>query len=282
MLSGLHFHFRGAMFCDLNFCDPVFVVSFSAIFTEVRIYVSTTYRVRVVYMFTLVPRVLRFNSPVFVLPFLKPFYAVPLSIGPKNKLELGRPRVISWDKRNSVVTFTDACYERDAKDLVCGLGAVLYDEFTGNHRFFSCALDEEQRAMLGERSKKQIIFEAETFCAVLAYLVWSDHLNLRNSFLYVDNEGTKYCLMKGASDNEMVDAICAVFAELEMWMQANCWLARVASFSNIADKPSRGDTRELLDSGFSDDSTVALQKLVQLMTFTKKKLGRRADCYCAT
>ena len=197
-------------------------------------------------------------------------------------LELGRPRVISWDKRNSVVIFTDACYERDAKDLVCGLGAVLYDEFTGNHRFFSCALDEEQRAMLGERSKKQIIFEAETFCAVLAYLVWSDHLNLRNSFLYVDNEGTKYCLMKGASDNEMVDAICAVFAELEMWMQENCWLARVASFSNIADKPSRGDTKELLDSNFSDDSTLALQKLVQLMTFTKKKLGRRAECIVAT
>ena len=88
--------------------------------------------------------------------------------------------------------------------------------------------------------------------------------------------------MKGASDNEMVDAICAVFAELEMWMQANCWLARIASFSNIADKPSRGDTKELLDSGFSDDSTVAFQKLVQLMTFTKKKLGRRAECIVAT
>ena len=112
-------------------------------------------------------------------------------------------------------------------DLVqCSLMIVL--EVTGF--LFSCALDEEQRAMLRERSKKQIIFEAETFCAVLAYLVWSDHLNLRNGFLYVDNEGTKYCLMKGASDNEMVDAICAVFAELEMWMQANCWLARVALF----------------------------------------------------
>jgi hypothetical protein len=83
------------MFCDLNFCDPVFVVSFSAIFTEVRIYVSTTYRVRVVYMFTLVPRVLRFNSPVFVLPFLKPFYAVPLSIGPKNKHVLFGTKMIA-------------------------------------------------------------------------------------------------------------------------------------------------------------------------------------------
>ena len=197
-------------------------------------------------------------------------------------LELGRPRVISWDNRNSLVIFTDACYERDAKDLVCGLGAVFFDEFTGARRFFSCSLNEEQRAVLGERSKKQIIFEAETFCAVLAYLVWSEHLNLRNSFLYVDNEGTKYCLMKGASDNEMIDAICAVFAELEMWMQANCWLSRVASFSNIADKPSRGDTKDLLDNGFSDDSILASRKLLQLMTFTEKKLGRRAECIVAT
>ena len=34
------------------------------------------------------------------------------------------------DKRNSVMVFTDACYERDAKDLVCGLGTALYDELT--------------------------------------------------------------------------------------------------------------------------------------------------------
>ena len=45
---------------------------------------------------------------------------------------------------------------------------------------------------------------------------------------------------------------------------------------------ARGDTRELLDSGVSDDPTVAFQKLVQLMTFTKKKLGRRAECIVAT
>ena len=55
-------------------------------------------------------------------------------------------------------------------------------------------------------------------------------LNFRNSFLCVDNEGTKFCLMKGVSDNLTVAAICAVFSELEVAMQANCWLARVASF----------------------------------------------------
>ena len=197
-------------------------------------------------------------------------------------LETGKPRVVTWDKRGSLVIFTDACYERDARDLVCGLGAVLIDESSGCKRFFSCALDAEQRSLLGEMSKQQIIFEAETFCAVLAYLVWSEELNLRNSFLYVDNEGTKFCLMKGNSDNAMVDAICAVFAELEIMIQANCWLARVASFSNIADKPSRGDTKDLVDNGFLDDSAKASREAMKLLAFMMEKLGRRAECIVAT
>ena len=65
-----------------RFCDLVFCGFFTASFTEVRIYVSTTYRVRVVYMFTLVPRVLRFNSPVFVSLFSNPFmqFHCPLAL----------------------------------------------------------------------------------------------------------------------------------------------------------------------------------------------------------
>jgi len=107
-------------------------------------------------------------------------------------------------------------------------------------------------------------------------------LNFRNSFLYVDNEGTKFCLMKGVSDNLTVDAICAVFSELEVAMQANCWLARVASFSHGADKPSRGDTKNLVDSGFLDDSADALHKVTQPTAFTKEKMGKRAECFIAT
>ena len=85
-------------------------------------------------------------------------------------LEMGKPRVITWDKRDPLVIFTDACYERDARDLVYGLGAVLVDKYSGCKRFFSCSLDAEQRAFLGEMNKQQIIFETETFCAVLSGL----------------------------------------------------------------------------------------------------------------
>ena len=81
----------------------------------------------------------------------------------------------------------------------------------------------------------------------------------------MDNEGTKFCMMKGASENGTVDIICAVFAEIEAMFESKCWLARVPSKSNIADKPSRGDVQELIASGFSDETesaNVAIQRLL--------------------
>ena len=57
-------------------CDPVYVFSFLR-FSEIRIYVSTTYRVRVVYICNLVPRVLRVNSPVSLSSFSQTLLCSP-------------------------------------------------------------------------------------------------------------------------------------------------------------------------------------------------------------
>ena len=150
--------------------------------------------------------------------------------------------------------------KRTPKDLVCGLGAVFVDEDKSEKFFFSCELNPEQRRILGELSKKQIIFEAESFCAVLAYMLWMRKLEKRNSLLYLDNEGTKFCLMKGSSDNEFVDVLCSIFDELEIVVETSCWLARVPSHSNIADKQSRGQTHELRAKGFCDHFAFALEE----------------------
>ena len=70
----------------------------------------------------------------------------------------------------------DACYEHDSRELICGLGGVLVDESSGTKLFFSCELSNEQRRILGEPSQKQIIFETETPCAILAYALWAERL----------------------------------------------------------------------------------------------------------
>ena len=59
-------------------------------------------------------------------------------------MQPGKPRTVDWDARKPVVMFTDACYERDAKDLVCGLGGTFIDQHSGCKLFFSCALNGEQ------------------------------------------------------------------------------------------------------------------------------------------
>ena len=69
-------------------------------------------------MYSLVPRVLRFNSPVFVLPFLKPFYAVPLSIGPKNNDDS------SLMQLNADLGF-EGMKEEMANFQKCGAGKVI-------------------------------------------------------------------------------------------------------------------------------------------------------------
>ena len=190
-------------------------------------------------------------------------------------LESGKPRIIKWEPQPAVLIYTDACYERDSDDLICGLGGVLIDSNDNQRLFFSCRLDSKQRAVLGELEKKQIVFEAETFCAVLAYLLWRDRIERRYCFLFVDNEGTKFSLMKGASENATVDDICAIFAETEVHTDTVCWLARVPSYSNIADGPSRAEMQKLLANGFLDHSEFVMTFVEKLLAFMLVKRGER-------
>ena len=186
------------------------------------------------------------------------------------------PRVVTKSCSQSVIMVTDACYERDARDLICGLGGLVVDEFSGMKQYFSCQLSEDQRVLLGELQKKQIIFEAESLCAVLAYCLWTEKFAGRMSFLYVDNEGTKFSLIKGSSENPTVDAIAQVFIEAETHTKTVCWLARVSSFSNIADAPSRGDNKLLDELGFTNITDDASKCLQSLCLSVKEKMGKTA------
>jgi len=96
--------------------------------------------------------------------------------------------------------------------------------------------------VLGEKRKKQIILEAETLAAVTAFALWQFFFAGRRCVLFVDNEGTKFSLLKVSFDNDIVDLLAGYFAEYELLVHAFSWLARVPSKSNIADPPSRNDT----------------------------------------
>lgn len=47
-----------------------------------------------------------------------------------NLLKSDTPRQVFCENKHSVVIITDACYENDARDRVCGLGGVLVDKIS--------------------------------------------------------------------------------------------------------------------------------------------------------
>lgn len=131
--------------------------------------------------------------------------------------------------------------------------------------FFSLAVDEELRTLLGEEDKKQIIFEVEKLAALLATNLWQPLCGSKRVILFVDNEGTKFSLLKKVSDNACVDAMAEAFGKLECQLHAMVWIARVPSKSNIADPPSRGITNVSLLVCAEDVSVRAKSRLLEII-----------------
>ena len=145
----------------------------------------------------------------------------------------------------------------------------------GTVQFFSLPVDAVGRAVLGELEKQQIIFEAETLSAVLAFMLLKGHLTNKRCLIFVDNKGTKFSLLKGSSENKPVDLLAGYFAEVETGVHTFGWLARVPSKNNVADPPSRNDVS-------SESSGMQLMFLMQLQLFSRnllrelQKMGRKA------
>ena len=183
------------------------------------------------------------------------------------------PRVIRVDIGQPMLVFTDACYEADSLTWCCGLGGVLVDVCSQRYRFFSIELNDEQRRFLGEGTKKQLIFEAKTLSAVLAFCLWQSELEHNLSYFFVDNEGSKFALMRGFSDNVVVDCLAAEFCKKEAKFHSRNWISRVSSYSNCADDPSRGEIGTLSRNGFVDVTNEALIVLSELLASVEMKNG---------
>lgn len=186
----------------------------------------------------------------------------------RNLLRSNVPRELCAPSNSNVVMFTDACYEIDSRDIVCGVGGVLHAP-CGSKQFFSLALTAEQCRSLGSERKKQLIFEAETLAALIAVKVWSSFMSNQKCLLFVDNEGTKFSLLKGFNENVIVDKLAELFVCLESELHSYTWLCRVPSLSNVADAPSRGDLTWVTQHGSVDVSSQAASVLDDVLSCLK-------------
>ena len=128
-------------------------------------------------------------------------------------LEAGPPREIrALSSGDGIMIFTDACYEKLAPVWRSGIGGVLYNPIQEHRRYFSLEVWDNLLEQLGESLREQLIFEVETLAAALAYILWTPYVVSEHCWLFVDNEGTKFSLIKGFSDNECVCKLARCFA----------------------------------------------------------------------
>ena len=157
-----------------------------------------------------------------------------------------KPRKIRLDvKLPPVVILTDAA----AEECGASLGAVLIDTYTGCYEFFGKRISANMVAQWQALGRNQVICQAELITIPLALATWRGRLADRDVFVFIDNDPARECLIRGlssASDSTRYVHACRLLCA-ENGMAA--WYARVASPSNIADQPSRGDFSVLLASG---------------------------------
>ena len=79
--------------------------------------------------------------------------------------------------------------------------------------------------------------------------VWSDLLKDSAAFVFIDNEAAKASWIAGAAHSEVAGTIIHHGTLAEAQLNVHSFFARVPTFSNLADDPSRGFFADLLSNG---------------------------------
>ena len=164
----------------------------------------------------------------------------------------GRPRELRPKCCTTWYVQTDACYEKAEDEAFSGIGAVLFTPRGEPIRFFSNRLSAELLAKLNPADKKTAIFECEFFALLCAFITWGDMIEGAAVF-YTDNNAVRDALIACSSSNLIARRQLVSVLALECIHQITPWYARVPTDSNLADKPSRLDTSQLVQLGAMQD-----------------------------
>eukprot|EP00435_Cladocopium_sp_Y103_P006748 s5076_g2.t1 len=183
----------------------------------------------------------------------------------------GPPRRISGVTSECFYIFTDACYEPDRPEWVCGLGGIIYDSTGKAIQAFSLQLSAEQIAALGGSSKKTIIFEAELLALIVAFSLWKNILRNTPVVFFVDNNSARDVAISANSRSKLIAGLVEQLLRAEEFSACFCWFTRVPSPSNPADEPSRNDCNELIRLGvpFVEVSDIVTETLGTLKDFLR-------------
>ena len=151
------------------------------------------------------------------------------------------PRELRCDfVREPICVWTDGSWE----DGNSGIGAVVYDCLKCEGRVFAGAVPEAvlQRWIddMGSPDEPALICQIELYAVVLLRFMLRKTFCNRRVLIFVGNDAARFCLIRGLSRSSTMGSLVEAFDSLDGKDPMLYWIERVASFSNIADGPSRG------------------------------------------
>eukprot|EP00435_Cladocopium_sp_Y103_P035488 s3870_g9.t1 len=154
----------------------------------------------------------------------------------KSRLLAGRPRILSCKMLDTYFIFTDASFSRESGG---GFGAFLADERGTILSWFSLKVDAARFETWFQHGRQNLIGEFETLTVALALKLWCRTISSSQVMIYIDNEGSKFALIRGYSDSLAISIICHLVAQQLDDHFVLPWYSRVPSSSNLSDFPSR-------------------------------------------
>ena len=153
----------------------------------------------------------------------------------RDHVALGPERIVHCSFRNCFHVYSDASYELSGG----GVGALAYNAQGLLLSWFGEELSQDGMSIINPDGKCTLIYELETYAAVMSLVrlgrLWRD----ADVILFLDNEASLATLINGRSDSLFVQRLLNTLFEWECESRCNVWFERVPSASNPADDPSR-------------------------------------------
>ena len=155
------------------------------------------------------------------------------------RLESAKPIPVCLNSLATWLIFTDGACEENS--LVGSIGGVLV---APNHRVvhhFGGDATKEVMSLLRETSQHPI-HELEMIPILVSLRLWGHLMRGCQIVHYIDNESVRVGSACVEVERQLLqNRVASHIMDAESFLKTKSWYARVSSFSNLADDPSRGN-----------------------------------------
>jgi len=185
----------------------------------------------------------------------------------RDRMKTAKPRCLGLNLLSTFVLMTDAAFDPSKG---AGLGAVLVSPTGSVVCWFGIQLSLKSLCSLLGNDRQTVMGELETLSVAVSLMLWGPSVVSSKLLIYIDNEGSRFSLIKGYSTAPAITRICALASNA---LDSYCimpWYSRVPSLSNLADLPSRDVGHKLLPISLKSSHESVAEVVEECLQFVGK------------